>query len=76
MSTIICNAAVSACEKDGEWEKALGLLSVMAQGKNEMSTIICSAAVSACEKGGEWEKVLGLTPSIVGGLVGLLQCWT
>ena len=38
MNIITNNAAISACEKGGEWEKALGLLRVMVQSTAIMIT--------------------------------------
>ena len=47
MNTLIYNAAVSACSKCGEWEKALALLSLMVQGRMEMDTTTYNAAMTA-----------------------------
>ncbi|CAJ1431555.1 unnamed protein product [Effrenium voratum] len=52
------NAAISACDVHGDWEKAVGLLSDMAAfSPNEISY---SAAISACEAAGEWAASLAL----------------
>jgi pentatricopeptide repeat domain-containing protein 1 len=56
MSTIRYNAAISACEKGGKWQKALALRSTMGQASGEMRTISYNAAFSACEIGGEWQR--------------------
>ena len=53
VNTITCSAAISACEKVGEWLKTLELLSTMVQGRVQVNTITYSAVISACEKGGE-----------------------
>eukprot|EP00975_Prorocentrum_lima_P031894 6695567-Prorocentrum_lima.AAC.1 len=58
--TITYNAAISACEKRGEWVKALELLMGMGNVKVEANTISHNATVSACEKCGEWVKALEL----------------
>ena len=54
------SAAISACGKCGQWEKALQLLDEMQQRRLEPDVISFSAAISACEKVGQWEKALQL----------------
>eukprot|EP00933_Yihiella_yeosuensis_P066324 TRINITY_DN7055_c0_g1_i11.p2 TRINITY_DN7055_c0_g1~~TRINITY_DN7055_c0_g1_i11.p2 ORF type:complete len:101 (-),score=16.45 TRINITY_DN7055_c0_g1_i11:80-382(-) len=46
------NAAISVCEKDGQWQSALNLLSWMPQSKVVPNLVSYSAAISASEKGG------------------------
>ncbi|CAE8738448.1 unnamed protein product, partial [Polarella glacialis] len=58
--TIVFNACVSACEKAGQWQHALGLLSDMASLRVHRNTITYNASISACEKGGQWEHSLDL----------------
>ena len=41
MNTITISAAISACEKGGEWETALGLVRAMVQGNMEMNNYLC-----------------------------------
>ena len=60
LDTITDSAAILACEKGGQWEEALGLLSEMASKGVECDTVTYSAAISACEKGCQWEEELGL----------------
>jgi pentatricopeptide repeat domain-containing protein 1 len=57
---ITYNASISACEKGGQWEKALQLLEEMRAKGVEPDVILYSASISACEKGGQWEKALQL----------------
>ncbi len=52
------NAAISAYEKGGQWEKALQLLDEMQQRRLEPDVISFNAALSACKNGGQWEKAL------------------
>ncbi|CAE7672218.1 EMB2654 [Symbiodinium pilosum] len=54
-------ATISACEKGGKWQEALGLLDWMLQIRL-LPSDICrfNAAISACEKTGHWEQALAL----------------
>jgi pentatricopeptide repeat protein len=54
------SAAISACEKGGQWEKALQLLEEMRAKDVEPNVITYNATTSACEKGGQCEKALQL----------------
>jgi pentatricopeptide repeat domain-containing protein 1 len=54
------NAAISACEKGLQWEKALHFLSEMRTQGLQPDVISYNAAISACEKGLQWEKALQL----------------
>eukprot|EP00613_Pedinella_sp_CCMP2098_P060822 CAMPEP_0171986624 /NCGR_PEP_ID=MMETSP0993-20121228/274965_1 /TAXON_ID=483369 /ORGANISM="non described non described, Strain CCMP2098" /LENGTH=289 /DNA_ID=CAMNT_0012639535 /DNA_START=27 /DNA_END=896 /DNA_ORIENTATION=+ len=58
------NAAISACEKGRQWEKAVGLINSMHNRGVEPNVISYSAAISACEKGGQWEKAVELLNSM------------
>eukprot|EP00975_Prorocentrum_lima_P018233 3842799-Prorocentrum_lima.AAC.1 len=57
-NVISYSAGISACEKGGEWEKALLLLAKMEGAKVEADVVSYSAVISACEKGGEWKKAI------------------
>jgi pentatricopeptide repeat protein len=59
-STIIYSAAISACEKGSQWQRALDLLQEMKDCDIRPVVIIYSAAMSACEKGGQWQRALDL----------------
>eukprot|EP00975_Prorocentrum_lima_P048631 10175438-Prorocentrum_lima.AAC.1 len=54
------NAAISACEKGGEWVRALELLVGMVDAKVEASVISYNAAITACRHAGEWTRALQL----------------
>ncbi|CAE8614947.1 unnamed protein product, partial [Polarella glacialis] len=50
------NAAMSACVKAGQWQLALGLLSLMPL----FDRISCSIAISACASAAQWKPALEL----------------
>ena len=54
------NAAISACGKGGQWQRALSLLDDMRKAGATMDVISFSAAVSACENGGQWQRASSL----------------
>ena len=66
------SVAISACEKGGQWQRALALFDDMRKvGVTRRLESICragvtpsvisfSAANSACEKGGQWQQALPL----------------
>merc|ERR1712048_692198 len=66
-STISYSAAISACEKGGNWEAASCLLADMLHVAVETDTISCSAALSAYAAAGDanWRKALGLFRTII-----------
>ena len=52
------SAGISACEKSGNWQQALQLLSDM-QADGVQADVICiNAGISACEKAGQWQMAL------------------
>ena len=57
-NTITHSAAISVCEKAGEWVRALQLLQSMANSLVEANTITYNAAISACEKAGDWVRAV------------------
>ncbi|CAK0863377.1 unnamed protein product [Prorocentrum cordatum] len=54
------NAGISACEKGGQWEQALRMLSEIRCVKLEPNLISYSAGISTCEKGEQWEWAVSL----------------
>lgn len=54
------SAAISACEKARNWEKAIELLNEMQSRGVEPTVMSFNATISACEKGGQAEKALAL----------------
>ena len=57
-NNITDSAAISACEKGGQWQMALQLMEDMQVKGFPAHTITYSAAISACEKGGQWQGAL------------------
>ena len=49
------SSALSACEKPGRWDIAIGLLELMRLQLLEADVICWSSGISACEKSGYWE---------------------
>ena len=52
------SAAISACEKGGEWQKALKLFEAMLKATVAPNVFSYNATISACEKGGQWQQAL------------------
>ena len=58
--TILCNAAITACDVCAQWQRAIALLAHMREGRMLEDSITISAAMSACEKGKQWVRALAL----------------
>eukprot|EP00913_Durusdinium_trenchii_P025930 g24331.t1 len=70
LNVILCSAAISACEKGGNWELALNLFSTaMPEAKVQPNTFSYNAAISACEKVGRWEDALTLFAAMPSAVV-------
>ncbi|CAK0871857.1 unnamed protein product [Prorocentrum cordatum] len=54
------SAGISACEKGGQWQRALVLLGEMWEVELERSAIGYNAGISACGKGEQWQHALAL----------------
>ncbi|CAJ1421226.1 unnamed protein product [Effrenium voratum] len=54
--TIMHNAAISACERGGEWQLAMAVWQQM----DEETIITFNALISACEKGAQWQMALSV----------------
>ena len=61
---ITLSVAISACEKGGQWQKAMELFESMKSRGMQPNVITISAAISAFEKGGQWQKALYLIESM------------
>merc|ERR1712136_595237 len=59
-NVISCSAAITACEKSGQWERALCLFQEMLRQGLQPDIVSYSVTISACEKGGQWEHTLEL----------------
>ena len=58
MDVISFSAAISACEKGGQWQRALSLLEDMCKEGVTGNVIGFNAAISVCEKEDEWQREL------------------
>jgi pentatricopeptide repeat protein len=56
--TITYSALISACEKSGQWQKAVEIFGWMSMRRIEPNVYTYSALISACEKGGQWELAI------------------
>ena len=57
---ITYSAAISACEKGQQWQRAMDFLGQVRAAGMVLNVITYSAAISACEKGGQWDRALSL----------------
>ena len=48
------NALISACEKGGQWERAVEVFEEMKAAGVKPDVITYSALITACEKGAQW----------------------
>jgi pentatricopeptide repeat protein len=58
LDTVAFNSMMSTCEVDGNWEKALKLISRMPRIKLKLDTFTFSATINACKNGLECRAVL------------------
>ena len=72
-NTITYNAAITACAKRGEWQRALGLMEDMRGKGVPANTTTCSAAISAYQKVRQWQRELPGTDMISGFFLPISQ---
>ncbi len=53
---ITYSSAISACEKGGQWQRALDLLARCESAGIKPNVITYNSAISACEKGRQWQR--------------------
>jgi pentatricopeptide repeat protein len=58
------SAAISACEKGSQWQRALDLLKEMREQDVQPDLPCFNAAISACEKGSQYQRALELLDEI------------
>ena len=58
---IVFSAAISICEKRGQWQRALKFLSQMHASGVAPNERCFSATIAACEKAGQWKVAQSLT---------------
>ena len=82
-NVITWNAAISACGKGAQWERALEMLEEMQRRGLQPNVITWSAAISACAKGAQWERALelfeemqrrGLQPDVITWNAAISSC--
>ena len=54
------SAAISACEKAGQWKAACEVLRFSATARIRTDIVVYSAAIAACSRSGEWQAAFGL----------------
>ena len=59
-NVVTYSAAISACEKAGQWQVALKLLELMVASHVQPNVISYNAVISACTQGSQWEQALNL----------------
>jgi pentatricopeptide repeat domain-containing protein 1 len=52
------SATISACQKGGQWQKALSVFAAMPEATVKPNVISFDAAIGACEKGGQRQMAL------------------
>ena len=55
---VSCNATISSCQREGQWQLALELFDTMPQARIAPNVISFNAAIDACEQGGQWQAAL------------------
>ena len=60
-------AAISACEKAGQWQRGLFLTGALFESLLRLDVVTCNAAVLACAGASHWRQVLLLMRAIAGG---------
>ncbi|CAE7242487.1 unnamed protein product [Symbiodinium sp. CCMP2592] len=59
-SAAIFTAAISACDRRGQWQEALAVLTSIPARSWQLNEISFNAAITACEKGQHWRAALSL----------------
>jgi len=59
-NVVACSAAVSACERGLQWQRALQVLASLPDAGISPNTITMNAAVSACERVSQWPPAFQL----------------
>ena len=55
------SAAIGACEKGRQWQRALGLVEEAQSHGLQADVMTYSAAIGACEKNWQWQRALAMT---------------
>ncbi|CAJ1372643.1 unnamed protein product [Effrenium voratum] len=57
-SIVTYNAAISACGKQSQWQRALHVLRLLQSRKVQASVVTYNAAMGACERNSRWQQAL------------------
>lgn len=57
-------AAINACEKGGQWLRAIELFKLMQERGVMPNTVTCTSVICACKAGGHWQDALTILHSM------------
>lgn len=57
-------AAINACEKGGQWLRAIDLFNLMQKRGVQPNTVTCTSVICACKAGGHWQDALTILHSM------------
>eukprot|EP00439_Symbiodinium_sp_Y106_P013781 s7863_g1.t5 len=81
MDSRVLGAAMAACAKAMQWERALELLHAVDAKSGALDLVLCNTGMAACASGRSWRRALDLLQRLAGGgfrsdVVSLNTCMT